>query len=49
MPVLRNRLQLLGITCLLVAAKYEENDTQVPHVDEFCYITDNTCVARSRE
>ncbi|KAH9320179.1 hypothetical protein KI387_021948, partial [Taxus chinensis] len=36
----RQKLQLLGITCMLVASKYEE--ICAPHVDEFCYITDNT-------
>ena len=38
--VRRNRLQLVGITCMLVAAKYEE--IYAPQVEEFCYITDNT-------
>jgi len=38
--VARSRLQLLGITCMLVASKYEE--IYAPQVDEFCYITDNT-------
>eukprot|EP00271_Cylindrocystis_brebissonii_P022274 TRINITY_DN8512_c0_g2_i1.p1 TRINITY_DN8512_c0_g2~~TRINITY_DN8512_c0_g2_i1.p1 ORF type:complete len:430 (+),score=53.89 TRINITY_DN8512_c0_g2_i1:283-1572(+) len=36
----RSRLQLLGVTCMLIAAKYEE--IYAPKVDEFCYITDNT-------
>ncbi|KAK6916368.1 Cyclin, C-terminal domain [Dillenia turbinata] len=36
----RGRLQLLGVSCMLVAAKYEETCT--PHVEDFCYITDNT-------
>lgn len=35
----RQRLQLLGVTCMLIAAKYEE--ICAPQV-EFCYITDNT-------
>ena len=38
--VKRNRLQLVGITCMLVASKYEE--IYAPQVDDFCYITDNT-------
>ena len=38
--VVRAKLQLLGVTCMLVAAKYEE--IYAPQVDEFCYITDNT-------
>ena len=39
-PVPRAKLQLVGVTCMLVAAKYEE--IYAPQVDEFCYITDNT-------
>ena len=38
--VRRNRLQLVGISAMLVASKYEE--IYAPQVDEFCYITDNT-------
>ncbi|KAK8664218.1 hypothetical protein V6N13_084016 [Hibiscus sabdariffa] len=38
----RMRLQLLGITCMLIASKYEE--ICAPHVEEFCFITDNTYV-----
>ncbi|KAG8067562.1 hypothetical protein GUJ93_ZPchr0005g15725 [Zizania palustris] len=36
----KQRLQLLGVTCLLIAAKYEE--ICPPQVEELCYITDNT-------
>uniref|UniRef100_A0A0A9EZ29 CYCZM2W n=1 Tax=Arundo donax TaxID=35708 RepID=A0A0A9EZ29_ARUDO len=36
----RQRLQLLGVACMLIAAKHEE--ICAPHVEEFCYITDNT-------
>ncbi|KAH9545560.1 hypothetical protein CY35_12G054000 [Sphagnum magellanicum] len=36
----RQRLQLLGVSCMLIAAKYEEICS--PQVEEFCYITDNT-------
>ncbi|XP_076952029.1 cyclin-A2-1-like [Bidens hawaiensis] len=36
----RQKLQLLGITCMLIASKYEE--TIAPSVAEFCFITDNT-------
>ncbi|OEL36774.1 Cyclin-A1-1 [Dichanthelium oligosanthes] len=36
----RQRLQLLGVACMLIAAKSEE--ICAPHVEEFCYITDNT-------
>lgn len=35
-----DRLQLLGVSCMLVASKYEE--ISPPHVEDFCYITDNT-------
>ncbi|KAK3010872.1 hypothetical protein RJ639_012090, partial [Escallonia herrerae] len=36
----RQKLQLLGITCMLIASKYEE--ICAPHIEEFCFITDNT-------
>ncbi|KAF8407004.1 hypothetical protein HHK36_006126 [Tetracentron sinense] len=36
----RQRLQLLGITCMLIASKYEE--ICAPRVEELCFITDNT-------
>uniref|UniRef100_A0A7N0ZZ74 Cyclin-like domain-containing protein n=1 Tax=Kalanchoe fedtschenkoi TaxID=63787 RepID=A0A7N0ZZ74_KALFE len=36
----RNKLQLLGVTCMLIASKFEE--ICAPHVEEFCYVTDNT-------
>ncbi|KAK9141562.1 hypothetical protein Syun_010962 [Stephania yunnanensis] len=36
----RHRLQLLGISCMLIASKYEE--ICAPRVEEFCFITDNT-------
>ena len=39
-PVNRSKLQLVGVTCMLVAAKYEE--IHPPAVDEFVYISDNT-------
>ena len=38
--MIRAKLQLVGVTCMLIAAKYEE--IYAPQVDEFCYITDNT-------
>ncbi|KAG6408963.1 hypothetical protein SASPL_131991 [Salvia splendens] len=38
--VSRNKLQLLGVSCMLVASKYEE--ISPPNVEDFCYITDNT-------
>lgn len=36
----RKSLQLLGITCVLIASKFEE--IYAPSVAELCYITDNT-------
>ncbi|KAJ0982080.1 hypothetical protein J5N97_010335 [Dioscorea zingiberensis] len=36
----RQMLQLLGVSCMLIASKYEE--ITPPHVEDFCYITDNT-------
>ncbi|CAI0444479.1 unnamed protein product [Linum tenue] len=36
----KQRLQLLGVTCMLIASKYEE--ILAPQVEEFCFITDNT-------
>ncbi|XP_034197241.1 cyclin-A2-4 isoform X2 [Prunus dulcis] len=36
----RTRLQLLGITCMLIASKYEE--ICAPRVEELCFMTDNT-------
>ncbi|KAH9314292.1 hypothetical protein KI387_022919, partial [Taxus chinensis] len=39
-PVSRHKLQLLGVSCMLIASKYEE--ICPPHIEEFCYITDNT-------
>ncbi|KAI3812526.1 hypothetical protein L1987_17236 [Smallanthus sonchifolius] len=36
----KRRLQLVGITCMLVASKYEE--ICAPRVEEFCFITDST-------
>ncbi|AAF71982.1 Putative cyclin [Arabidopsis thaliana] len=38
--VQRQQLQLLGITCMLIASKYEE--ISAPRIEEFCFITDNT-------
>ncbi|KAL0921789.1 hypothetical protein M5K25_008898 [Dendrobium thyrsiflorum] len=36
----KQKLQLLGISCVLIASKYEE--IEPPNVDDFCDITDNT-------
>ncbi|KAL8494524.1 hypothetical protein ACS0TY_025365 [Phlomoides rotata] len=36
----RKKLQLLGVSAMLIASKYEE--ISPPHVEDFCYITDNT-------
>lgn len=35
----RQRLQLLGVACMMIASKYE---ICPPQVEEFCYIMDNT-------
>jgi cyclin A len=43
MPVLRGRLQLVGVTCMLIASKYEE--IFAPQVEDFVYITDSTYAA----
>jgi len=40
MSVERSKLQLVGISCMFLAAKYEE--IYPPHVGEFVYITDDT-------
>ncbi len=37
--VLRNKLQLVGVTAMLIASKYEE--IYPPIVSDFVYITDN--------
>lgn len=36
----KQSLQLLGVTCMLIASKYEE--ICAPSVEELCFITDNT-------
>ncbi|CAH2067721.1 unnamed protein product [Thlaspi arvense] len=38
--ITKQNLQLLGVSCMMIAAKYEE--VCVPQVEDFCYITDNT-------
>nr|XP_043613060.1 cyclin-A2-1-like [Erigeron canadensis]XP_043613061.1 cyclin-A2-1-like [Erigeron canadensis]XP_043613062.1 cyclin-A2-1-like [Erigeron canadensis] len=40
MYIEKQRLQLLGITCMLIASKYE--DICAPRVEDFCFITDGT-------
>ena len=40
--VSRTKLQLLGITSLMIACKHEEID--VPKIDDFIYITDNAYI-----
>ncbi|KAJ1375547.1 Cyclin-like [Sesbania bispinosa] len=39
-PVIKSRLQLLGVSSMLIASKYEEINP--PRVEQFCNITDNT-------
>ncbi|KAI3925837.1 hypothetical protein MKX01_003396 [Papaver californicum] len=36
----RHKLQLLGVTCMFIASKYEE--ISPPDLADFCYITDHT-------
>ncbi|CAA7041630.1 unnamed protein product [Microthlaspi erraticum] len=38
--VSRQKLQLVGVSAMLIASKYEE--ITPPNVEDFCYITDNT-------
>lgn len=38
--VSKSKIQLLGVACMLIASKYE--DISPPHVEDFCYITDNS-------
>ncbi|XP_012450926.1 cyclin-A2-2 [Gossypium raimondii] len=40
----KQRLQLVGVSCMLIASKYEE--ICAPRVEEFCFITDNTYTSR---
>ena len=40
MPIKRSEYQLLGVTCMLIASKYE--DINPPEVRDFIYITDYT-------
>ncbi|XP_020587068.1 cyclin-A3-1-like isoform X2 [Phalaenopsis equestris] len=42
--VSRQKLQLIGVSAMLIASKYEE--ISPPHVEDFCYITDNTYTKR---
>jgi hypothetical protein len=37
---MRGRLQLVGVTCMFIASKYEE--IFAPRVEDFVYITDST-------
>ncbi|KAK6938625.1 Cyclin, N-terminal [Dillenia turbinata] len=39
-PLSRKMLQLLGVSSMLIASKYEE--ISPPHVGDFCYISDNS-------
>ncbi|XP_071717861.1 cyclin-A2-2-like [Rutidosis leptorrhynchoides] len=44
MNIEREKLQLLGITCLFIASKYEEKNEGIgaPSVEDMCFITDDT-------
>jgi len=37
----KEKLQLVGVTAMFVASKYEE--MYAPEIADFCYITDNSC------
>lgn len=39
--VKRDKLQLVGVTAMLIASKFEE--IYAPEVRDFVYITDNVC------
>nr|XP_043612132.1 cyclin-A1-1-like [Erigeron canadensis] len=41
-PIHPLTFQLLGITCMMIASKYEDTRFEVPHVEDYCYITDHT-------
>ena len=36
----KEQLQLVGVTCMFIASKYEE--MYAPEISDFVYITDNT-------
>lgn len=40
LSICRAELQLLGVTCIFIAAKYEE--IYAPQIEKLCYITDNS-------
>lgn len=40
-PINNSDFQLLGVTCMCIAAKYEE--IHPPHMERFSYITDHVC------
>ena len=44
--VARKKLQLVGITCLAIAAKFEENIKSLPVLDEYSIVTDRACSRR---
>ncbi|OMO73970.1 hypothetical protein CCACVL1_17050 [Corchorus capsularis] len=43
----RDKLQLLGVSCMLIASKYEE--ITPPRADDFCYMTDNCYTKEEHE
>lgn len=45
--VKRGDLQLVGVTCLLLAAKFEEVDTNTPTPDHLVFYTQGTCTKES--
>jgi len=46
--VSKGKLQLLGVTCMSIAAKYESRTTVVKNAD-WVYLTDNACNAQEME
>lgn len=40
-PINNSDFQLLGVTCMCIASKYEE--IHPPHMERFSYITDHVC------
>lgn len=40
-PIRRNQMQLLGVTSMVIAAKYQE--IYPPTISDFVYMTDDAC------
>ena len=46
MSILKSKLQLLGVSCMFIAAKYEE--IYPPGIKKFADITDNTYITLTK-